>query len=130
MLQIWICVYCPEIFELPMSPKTLEMAHKLKETGFTPPQAECIVEQVMVAIQDSDLVTKTFLTVELAKLEARLEKKTDDGFSRLERKISRLEIRWTRLEIRWIKWMIGIQLCFFTFTMASILGLIYFLHSK
>jgi Skp family chaperone for outer membrane proteins len=135
--------------ELPMAMNhTLKTVRKLENKGFTAPQAECMVEQFVETIQQSDLVTKSFLKSELAELKAEFsrehaELKTEfsreQAEMRTESSRERAEMRTeflreiAQLEKNLIKWILGGLLSLFGALIGMtglILGLIYFLHSK
>ena len=96
-----------------MSLNTLAMSRHLEEKGFTVSQSEATVETLMEAIQNSNLVTKDFLTVKMAELEARLE----TTMAQLE----------TRITGNMIKWMVGLQFASFSLTVTVLSGMLYFL---
>jgi hypothetical protein len=99
-----------------MSLRVLEMVQALEDRGFTASEAEGIVEQTMNAIEDSDLVTKSFLKTELAELKTELKTEFVREIAQLEKNL--------------IKWMLGLQLGSIGLILSLILGLIYFLHSN
>lgn len=91
----------------------LKLIKFLERNGFTPTQAEAIVESFMEMIQNNDLVTKDFLKAELNGLELKMDAK-----------ISHLEVNMLKMKWDLIKWMISVQLV----TVSLILSLIFFLH--
>ena len=77
---------------------TLASSRKLEETGMPGPQAGAVVEIVNDAMKD--LVTKEYLTVELdrrfAKVDrrfAKLESKVDQRFAKVDQRFTRLEAK-------------------------------------
>jgi hypothetical protein len=124
--------------ELPMAMNhTLKTIRKLENKGFTASQAECMIEQFVETIQQSDLVTKSFLKSELAELKAEFsrehtELKVESSRERAEMRTEFLhEI--AQLEKNLIKWILGGLLSILGALIGMtglILGLIYFLHSK
>jgi hypothetical protein len=65
---------------------TLEISHDLQERGFTPAQAEGIIELAMS--QNANAVTKDFLKVELSEIKCELQANIVQTKSELEVKIS------------------------------------------
>lgn len=92
-----------------MNLDALGMLQELGDKGFTPSQAEGIVEQIMGAVANSDWVTKDFLRAELAELKTEI---------RTEMKTEKIDL---------IKWMTGLHIATLLATLSLLSGLIYFL---
>ncbi len=127
-----------------MNLDTLKMARKLESHGFTTAQAECIVEMFMETIQQSDLVTKSFLKGEFAELKAEFSREHAELRAEFSREHAELRAEFSRehAELRTdfireldqreknlIKWMIGGIFSAMGGMASLILGLIYFLHA-
>jgi hypothetical protein len=106
-----------------MNLDTLEMLQELEDKGFTPSQAEGIVEQIMGAVANSDWVTKDFLRAELAELKTELKTETAQLETRVMGKIESIK---TDL-IKWMVCLLAAVLGFILALMGLNTGLLYFL---
>ena len=124
-----------------MSISTLGISRRLKAHGFTESQAEGVAEELVDIVENSDLVTKDFLSANSAGLETRLMATISD--IRTEISDVRTEMGELRGELRaemagletkltakigdskndTIKWLISLQFG----SLALTVGLIYFL---
>ncbi len=95
-----------------MSISTLAISRRLEAKGFTESQAEGVAEELVDIVENSDLVTKDFLSANSAGLE-----------TRLMAKISDVRVEVGHLKTDTIKWLISLQFG----SLALTVGLIYFL---
>ncbi len=123
-----------------MSISTLGISRRLKANGFTESQAEGVAEELVDIVENSDLVTKDFLSANSAGLETRLMAKISDvraemGELKTEMaemktelmgKISDVRVEVGHLKNDTIKWLISLQFG----SLALTVGLIYFLLKR
>ena len=74
-----------------MSISTLGISRRLQANGFTESQAEGVAEELVEIVENSDLVTKDFLSANSAGLETRLMAKISD-------------VRTEMGELKWLRW--------------------------
>ena len=105
-----------------MAIDTLKVAKRLREAGFTEPQAEAVIAAVQEGTESADLATKQDLRAEIADLRNELKAEIADLRSELRQTVLRLEAKIEAIKADILNRVFGLILGTLVVNIVAIVG--------